>query len=284
MAYAACMTTDQHARIAAFRTLHETGCFTLPNPWDPGSAVWLAHAGFHALATTSAGFAFTQGLPDEVTAIPCTMMLEHIRAMCAATHLPVAADFQNGYGDTLEELAANVTACVHTGVAGLSIEDATGNPAAPLYDHDVAIARLRAARTAIDATGLPVVLTARCEAYLVNHPDAHRLVLDRLVAFAEAGADCLFAPKLPDLATVAEVVRAVAPRPLNVLVAAPGFTVAQLAERGVRRVSIGSALARVAWGAVIRSARQIAETGMFDSFADAASFAELDAVFGRRAR
>lgn len=253
----------------------------IPNPWDVGSAKYLGHLGFKALATSSAGVAFTRGLPDDVTAMSRDAMLEHIRDIVAATPLPVNADFQAGYADQPEAVATNVTACVATGVAGLSIEDATGDLVAPLYDRALAIERVRAARSAIDRAGVPIVLTARCEAFLVGHPDAARIVLDRLVAFADAGADCLYAPRLPDLAAVAAVVAAVAPKPVNVLVAshAPRFSVPRLADLGVRRVSVGSALARVAWGAFIRSATAILETGTFDSFADAASFGELDTVF-----
>lgn len=269
--------------VAAFRALHESGCFVLPNPWDIGSATLLQHVGFKALATTSAGVAFTRGRPDEVWAVPRDAMLAHIHEIVMATPLPVNADFQTGFADDPDTVAGNVTACVHTGVGGLSIEDATGDPAAPLYERGLAIARIRAARSAIDGTGIPVVLTARCEAFLIDHPDAARIVLDRLVAFAQAGADCLYAPALPDLDMVAAVVKAVAPKPVNVLVASPlpGFTVARLAELGVRRVSVGSALARVAWGAFLRSARSIVETGEFASFEGAAPFSELNAVFRR---
>src|SRR6202521_1450361 len=166
----------------------------MPNPWDVGSAIYLRRLGFKALATTSAGFAFTQGLPDSVSAVPRDLMLAHIREVVAATPLPVNADFQNGYADEPEGGAASVTVCIATGVAGLSIEDATGDSAAPLYDFDLAVERIKAARAAIDAAGLPVVLTARSEAYLVGQPDPARVALDRLVAFVEAGADCLFAP------------------------------------------------------------------------------------------
>jgi 2-methylisocitrate lyase-like PEP mutase family enzyme len=270
--------------LTAFRKLHESGCFVLPNPWDIGSAKLLQHAGFQSIATTSAGVAFTRGLPDEVWALPRNEMLTHIREMVAATALPVNADFQTGYANDLEELAANIVACVDTGVAGLSIEDATGEPSSPLFDRAEAIERVKVARAAIDGTGIPVVLTARCEAYLVKHPDAERIALDRLVAFAEAGADCLYAPTVIDPAQIAAIVKAVAPRPVNVLVSSSttGLTVPKLAELGVRRVSVGSALARVAWGAFLRSVHHIAQTGTFDSFGDAASFAELNAVFTRQ--
>ena len=267
--------------IAEFRALHDRGCFVLPNPWDIGSAVALHRLGYRALATTSAGFAFTRGLRDEVSAIPRDLMLAHIREIVAATPLPVNADFQNGYADDPETVAANVVRCVDTGVAGLSIEDATGDQSKPLYDRKDAIERVRSARDAIDATKTPVVLTARCEAWLVGHPEPAREAIDRLVAFADAGADCVFAPGVRDLDVIATMVKAVAPKPVNVLVSAPspGLTVASLTDVGVRRISVGSALARVAWGAFLRASRRIGETGDFDALGQAASFAELNELF-----
>jgi 2-methylisocitrate lyase-like PEP mutase family enzyme len=272
---------NQLTAVATFRALHESGCFVLPNPWDAGSAEYLRHLGFKALATTSAGFAFTQGLPDSVTAVPRDMMLEHIRAVVEATPLPVNADFQTGYADAPEGVAANVTLCVATGVAGLSIEDATGDNARPLYELDLAVERIRAARAAVDASGIPVVLTARCEAWLVGDPDPLRVSLERLTAFVEAGADCLYAPGVNKPDEIAAIVKAVAPKPVNVLVSAPdpGLAANRLADLGVRRISVGSALARVAWGAFISAARGIAETGTFEGFAGAASFAELNGLF-----
>ncbi len=276
------MTTSRTA-IAAFRTLHESGCFVIPNPWDIGSARLLAHAGFRALATSSAGLAFSLGRPDTVEALPLAAVLGHLVDIVGATGLPVNADFQNGYADDPDGVAANVTACIATGVAGLSIEDNTGRPDAPIYERALAIERIRAARAAIDASGSGVVLTARCEAYLVHHPDAARVVPDRLAAYAAAGADCLYAPSIPDLETVAALVRLVAPRPINVVVSAPapGFTLAGLAALGVRRVSIGSGLARVAWGAVGRAVAELASHGTFGGFAQSMPFAELDAMFRR---
>ncbi len=267
--------------VATFRKLHESGCFVLPNPWDVGSAVVLHKLGFQALATTSAGFAFTRGLPDAVSALTREAMLLHVAEIVAATPLPVNADFQAGFADDPEGVAENVTLCVHTGAAGLSIEDATGNPAAPLYEHAQAVERVKAARAAIDATGVPIVLTARCEAWLVQHPDPARIAIERLVAFADAGADCLFAPGVREAGTIASIVKAVAPRPLNVLVSAPSpeLTVARLGDLGVRRISVGSALARVAWGAFMRAARSIADTGTFGAFETAAPFADLNAMF-----
>lgn len=271
--------------VAAFRALHAAGCFLLPNPWDRGSA-WALHSlGYRALATTSSGAAFARALPDRVDAMPCADVLAHIAEIVAATPLPVNADFQNGHADDPELVAANVTACVATGAAGLSIEDATGDVAAPLYARDLAVARIRAARAAIDATATGVVLTARCEAWLVGDANPARTAIDRLVAFADAGADCLYAPGVRDQGTIAAIVRAVAPRPVNVLMSAPvpGLGLARLAELGVRRVSLGSALARVAWGAFLRAARGLADTGDFSVLADSAPFAELDALFAGRA-
>jgi 2-methylisocitrate lyase-like PEP mutase family enzyme len=272
---------NQPAAVATFRALHESGCFVLPNPWDVGSAVYLQQLGFKALATTSAGFAFTQGLPDSVSAVPRDLMLTHIREIAAATPLPLNADFQTGYADEPEAVAANVGLCIATGVAGLSIEDATGSAAAPLYDFDLAVERIKAARGAIDASGIPIVLTARCEAYLVGQADQFGIALKRLVAFADAGADCLFAPGVREPDEIAAMVKAVSPKPVNVLVSAPNpaLSVSRLAGLGVRRISVGSALARVAWGAFIRAARRIAEDGSFEGLAGAASFAELNGLF-----
>jgi 2-methylisocitrate lyase-like PEP mutase family enzyme len=271
----------QSSAIAKFRTMHESGCFVLPNPWDAGTAIYLEHLGFNALATTSSGFAFTLGLPDTVTAIKRDAMLGHIREVVEATPLPVNADFQNGYADEPEGVAANVALCIATSVAGLSIEDATGNNQAPLYETNLAIDRIKAARAAIDASGVPVILTGRCEAWLVGHPDPLSVALERLVAYAEAGADCLYAPGVSEPDEIVQIVKAVTPRPVNVLVSRPNpaLTFSRLTDLGVRRVSVGSALARVAWGAFIRSARSLKETGTFDSFADAASFQELDDLF-----
>ncbi len=265
----------------AFRDLHASGCFVLPNPWDAGSARFLQHCGFKALATTSSGYAFSHALPDEVWALSLEAVLEHFSEIVAATSLPVNADFQSGYAHEPEGVAANVALCVRTGVAGLSIEDSTGDQAEPLYARSLAVERIRAARAAIDAGGVPVLLTARCEAWLVGDADPLGTALDRLVAFAEAGADCLFAPGVRDADAIAAIVKAVAPKPVNVLVSSPvpGLSVSRLADLGVRRISVGSALARVAWGAFMRAARTIAETGSFDAFAEAASFAELDALF-----
>jgi 2-methylisocitrate lyase-like PEP mutase family enzyme len=267
--------------VATFRALHESGCFVLPNPWDIGTAMYLRSLGFKALATTSAGIAFSRGLPDAVWALSLDDTLAHIREIVVATPLPVNADFQNGYANDPEGIATNVTRCVLTGVAGLSIEDSTGDSKSALYEFELAVERIRAARAAIQATGIPVVLTARCEAWLVGHPDPARTALDRLVAFAEAGADCLYAPGVRDPNTIATIVKAVAPKPVNVLMSAPvpGLTLSKLADLGVRRVSVGSALARVAWGAFMNAARNIAEAGTFDNLGDAVPFQQLNDLF-----
>jgi len=273
--------TTQSIAIEKFRALHESGCFVLPNPWDAGTARYLEHLGFKAVATTSAGFAFSRALPDSVSAMPVDLVLAHVREIVEATTLPVNADFQNCYSHEPEGVAANVTRCLATGVAGLSVEDATGEDTNPLYDFALAIDRVKAARVAIDASGIPVVLTARCEAWLVGDRDPLRTALDRLIAFAAAGADCLYAPGVTKPDEIAAIVKAVAPKPVNVLVSTNNcdITMSQLADLGVRRVSVGGALARVAWGAFIQSAREIKEAGSFRSFADAAPFNELNSLF-----
>lgn len=270
----------QASAIAQFRALHQSGCFVLPNPWDVGTAIYLKHLGFKALATTSAGFAFSRGLPDGK--VPRDEMLAHIRDIAAATSLPVNADFLNGFADKPEDVAANVKLCVETGVAGLSIEDSTGDEAAPLYEESLATDRVHGARSTIDDSKIPVVLTARCEAWLVGHADPLNIARKRLIAFAEAGADCLYAPGVREPDQILELVKAVAPKPLNVLVSRPGekLSLAHLTDLGVRRISVGSALSAVAWGAFIRAAREIAESGTFDSLAGAVPFAEINSIFG----
>jgi 2-methylisocitrate lyase-like PEP mutase family enzyme len=264
---------------STFRALHESSCFVIPNPWDVGSAKCLAHLGFKALATTSAGFAFTLGRPDRLDALPRDLVLAHARDLVAATPLPVNLDYQNGYADDPAGVAENVALAITTGVAGLSVEDATGNDEKPLYETALAVERIRAARKAIDDSGKPVFLTARCEAQLLGVPDATKIVLERMTAFAEAGADCVFAPAVLDLNEIRAIVKAAAPKPVNVLVPRPGLTVAQLAEAGVRRISVGSALARVAFGTFLRAAQTIATEGTFDVLGSAAPFAELNAIF-----
>ena len=279
------MNNDHNSRQAAavkeFHELHKDGCFIIPNPWDIGTAKFLAHLGFKALATTSAGFAFSRGLPDEVTALSKEDVLKHANEIAAATSLPVNADFQSGYADSPEGVASNVVSCIQTGIAGLSIEDATGNKNEILYEKSIAVERLRAARAAIDSTGIPVILTARCEAYLYDIPNPEKIVMERMTAFADAGADCLFAPGVLDAAVISQIVKEVAPKPVNVIVYKPGtgLTFSKLADLGVRRISVGSALARTAWGAFIKTAKNILETGAFDSFESAASFDELNKLF-----
>jgi 2-methylisocitrate lyase-like PEP mutase family enzyme len=272
----------QSSAVAQFRALHESGCFVLANPWDVGTAVYLQQLGFKALATTSAGFAFSRGKPDGGVALD--EMLSHIGEVVAATPLPVNADFLNGFADKPEDISTNVKLCIESGVAGLSIEDNSENSAAPLYEKNLAVDRIRAARNAIDASGVPVLLTGRCEAWLVKIPDPFRVALDRLVAYAEAGADCLYAPGVQKPDEIADIVKAIAPKPVNVLVS--GFnrelSLSQLADLGVRRISVGSGLAAVAWGAFIRAARSIATTGRFDAFANAVPFAEINEVFSKR--
>src|SRR6185436_13631368 len=232
---------SRQSAVAAFRALHASGCFVLPNPWDVGSAVYLRQLGFRALATTSAGFAFTRALSDDVGVVPRDAMLAHFREIVGATPLPVNADFQAAYADEPEGVAANVARCVATGVAGLSVEDATGDAAAPLHERALAVERIRAARAAIDASGVPVVLTARCEAWLVGEPDPARVSIDRLVAYAEAGADCLYAPGVRGPGEIEAIVLAVSPLPVHVLMSAPGegLSLARLEDLGVRRVSVG---------------------------------------------
>jgi 2-methylisocitrate lyase-like PEP mutase family enzyme len=262
-----------------FRDLHASGCFVMPNAADAGSAVLLHRLGFPAVASTSGGYAFALGRPDGPHAVSIDDTLAHLRDLVAATPLPVNADFQNGFAEEPEGVAANVTRCVGTGVAGLSIEDAVGD--GTLYDQDLAVERIRAARAAIDATGVPVVLTARCEAALVGHPDAMRVILDRMPAFAAAGADCLYAPGLATVEQVRDVVAAAAPLPVNVLAGEKGpvRTVGELADLGVRRVSVGSALARAAWGGFLRAARPLAEEGSFAGLAGAEPYGWLNSTF-----
>jgi 2-methylisocitrate lyase-like PEP mutase family enzyme len=260
-----------------FRKLHENGCFVIPNPWNVGSARYLQGLGFKALATTSSGYAHAQGYSDgEVTR---DMVLAHCREIAAAADVPVNADFENGYAEDPEGVAANVKLCVATGVAGLSIEDFTGREADPLYPFDKAVARVRAARVAIDEAGGEVVFTARTEGFIHKRPDLDETI-GRLKAFSDAGADCLYAPGIKTREQIEAIVNAVAPKPVNLLMSwAGGFMVADIAEMGVRRISVGGTLARAAMHAFIKSARSIVEQGTFDSFAGVVSNAELNAFF-----
>ena len=265
---------------AVFRKLHERGCFVMPNPWDVGSARYLQSLGFPALATTSSGFAFSRGLPDASAAVPRELVLAHLAEIVAATELPVNADFQAGYGATPEAVAASVRLCVATGVAGLSIEDATGDADRPLYELTEAVERVRAARSAIDAAGADVLLTARAECHLVGHPQPLPESIKRLRAYAEAGADVLYAPGPRQSDVLREIVAAVAPKPVNVLVSADiGLRVSDVAALGVRRISVGSGLARAAWTAFLGAARALAWDGDFSGFAGLVSFSELDGFF-----
>jgi 2-methylisocitrate lyase-like PEP mutase family enzyme len=274
--------TDLDARRAAFRRLHDSGCFVIPNPWDIGTARYLQHLGFQALATTSSGFSFSKGLPDTDWAVPRDAALAHIAEIAAATDLPVNADYESGYAHEAEEVGHNVRLCVETGVSGLSIEDATGNPEKPLYDLDHATERIKAARMAIDATGADVLLTARAECYLVGHPDPLKESIRRLEAYAEAGADVLYAPGPRAPADIKAIVDAAAPRPVNILMSRnTGFMVADLAALGVRRISVGSSLARAAWGGFINAARLMAEEGSFAGFDSATAFDDLNEFFRR---
>jgi 2-methylisocitrate lyase-like PEP mutase family enzyme len=278
------MTNKQQTAIETFRALHESGCFVLPNPWDAGSAIYLERLGFKALATTSAGVAFARGFSDGPAPMTRDLMLDHFRELAAAVFLPVNADFQNGYADEPAEVAANVKLCIATGVAGLSIEDNSASAEQPLYDFDLAIERIKAARQAIDEARVPVLFTARCEAWLVGDQNPLRTSLARLVAYAEAGADCLYAPGVSAPEEIAQIVQAVAPKAVNVLVSSNNcsLTVSQLTDLGVRRISVGGALARAAWAGFIKSAKEIHEQGSFSSFAEAAPFGELNDLFRDR--
>ena len=261
----------------AFLRLHESGCFVIPNPFDVGTARYLQHLGFRALATTSAGFAFSRGLPDN--SVPRDMMLAHIAEIVAAADIPVNADFEAGYAHDPNGVAESVRLCCETGVAGLSIEDSTGDASKPLYDLDQALERVRAARAAIDRAGGEVIFTARSEGFIRGRPDMEETVR-RLKAYAQAGADCLYAPGLKTREEMKTVIEAVAPKPVNILMGTPSdVSVNDLAKLGARRISVGGSLARAAWGAFIRAAKEIAEAGTFNGFTDAAPGADLNQLF-----
>ena len=269
--------TPSDDRRATFRRLHQSGCFVIPNPWDLGSARLLARLGFPALATTSAGFAWSLGRADN--GVSLEEALAHFRAMAGGVELPVNADFEGGFATEPAEVGANVALAAGTGVAGLSIEDSTGDASHPLFDFGLAVERIRAARAAIDTGGTGVLLTGRSEGFIVGRPDLAETIR-RLTAYAEAGADCLYAPGLRTKGDIAAVVRAVAPKPVNALVGSDFVTVAELAELGVRRISVGGALARAAWTGFLQAAKEIAEQGTFTSLAGAVSFADLNGSFG----
>jgi methylisocitrate lyase len=267
-------TTD---RTRTFHRLHERGCFVIPNPWDVGSARVLAQLGFPALATTSSGFAWSRGRPDNQVSMDDA--LAHFRSIAESVDVPVNADFEGGFAVAPAAVGANVAAATVTGIAGLSIEDSTGDPASPLFDFGLAVERIEAARRAIDESGTGVLLTGRSEGFIVGRPDLDETIR-RLRAYAEAGADCLYAPGIRARKDIVAVVEAVSPKPLNVLVGSDFTTVAELAEAGVRRISVGGALARAAWTGFLQAAHEIAERGTFTALGSAVPFAEVDGLFG----
>lgn len=268
--------TDSTARVETFRQLHESGCFVMPNPWDVGSARALEQLGFKALATTSAGFAWSIGRADNQ--ITLEQALRHLRAIADAVKVPVNADFEGGFAVAPHDVAANVKLAAATGISGLSIEDSTGDPAQPLHDFELAVERVRAARSAIDEIGTGVVLTGRSEGFVCGRPDIKETIR-RLCAYAEAGADCLYAPRLESIEHVVAVVAAVAPKPVNLLINAPFITVAEAAALGVRRISVGGTLARTAWGGFLEAAKEIANAGTFSRFDQ---LPNVDALFHKR--
>jgi 2-methylisocitrate lyase-like PEP mutase family enzyme len=263
-------------RCRTFRLLHESGCFVIPNPWDLGSARLLAQLGFQALATTSAGLAWSLGRRDSHVSLEAT--LANLRSISQGVEIPVNADFEGGFAAAPEAVHANVAAATSTGIAGLSIEDATGDASSPLYDFSLAVERIQAARRAIDESGTGIVLTGRSEGFRFGRPDL-RETIRRLTAFAEAGADCLYAPGLRAMSDISALVAAVAPKPVNVLVGTDFTTVAELAEAGVRRISVGGALARAAWAGFLQSAQEIARQGTFTGLSRAVPFDEIDGLF-----
>lgn len=269
----------QSPQVDAFRRLHESGCFVMPNPWDEGSARWLRGQGFKALASTSAGFAFTQGRADQD--VPRDMMLAHLAELVKVVpDLPINADFENGYADTPDGVAANVKLCIATGVAGLSIEDATGRAGEALYPFELAVERIRAARRAVDETGSGVLLTARAECFLTGHPEPLKEAVRRIEAYAEAGADVLYAPGPRTVEDIGAIVAAAGGKPVNALVYGDfGLSVSDIAAAGARRISIGGALARAAWAAFIEATRLIKDEGSFKGFAGNGPSAPLNPFF-----
>jgi 2-methylisocitrate lyase-like PEP mutase family enzyme len=263
-------------RRRVFRELHQTGCFVIPNPWDLGSARLLVQLGFKALATTSSGFAWSLGRRDNHVSLEET--LGHVRSVAQGVDVPVNADFEGGFATSPEAVAANVTAATATGIAGLSIEDSTGVASDPLFDFTLAVERIRSARRAIDDSGTGILLTGRSEGFIVGRPDLAETIR-RLTAYAEAGADCLYAPGIRTTTDIASVVKAVGPKPVNVLVGSDFATVAELAGLGVRRISVGGALARAAWSGFLLAAKEIAERGTFTGLARAVPFADVNGSF-----
>jgi 2-methylisocitrate lyase-like PEP mutase family enzyme len=268
--------TPQDKR-AAFRKLHESGCFVLPNPFDVGSAKALEHLGFKAVASTSAGFAWTIAKADNRVTVD--EVCDHLAAISAAVDIPVNADFEGGFAVEPEGVATNVARAVKTGLAGLSIEDSTGDKTKPLFDRNLSIERIKAARKAIDADKSGVLLTGRCEAFLWGVTDL-KLVIDRLLAYSDAGADCLYAPGLKSKDDIAAVVKAVAPKPFNLLIGASGLSLEQARDIGVRRISVGGSLARAAWGGFMKAAKEMAEKGTFTELANGYPGGELNKMFG----
>jgi 2-methylisocitrate lyase-like PEP mutase family enzyme len=267
-------TTD---RCRLFHQLHQSGCFVIPNPWDVGSARLLAGLGFKALATTSSGFAWSLGRSDNRVSLD--EALGHLRSVAKAVEVPVNADFEGGFASDPDQVGQNVAAAATTGVAGLSIEDSTGDPSNPLFEFDLSVERIRAARAALDDRGMDIVLTGRSEGFIVGRPDLKETIR-RLTAYAEAGADCLYAPGIRTQQEIAAVVAAVAPKPVNVLVGSDFTTVADLARAGVRRISTGGALARAAWTGFLEAAKEIADQGTFTQLGRAVSFADINGAFG----
>ena len=264
-------------RRETFRRLHESGCFAIPNPWDIGTAKYLQHLGFKAIATTSAGFAFSRGLSDG--GVERDEMLAHIRELVEATDIPVNADFENGYADEPTWCAENARLCAETGVAGLSIEDAADRKESPLYDVDLAVERIHAVREALHGTNC--LLVGRAEGFLVGRENLDQ-VIKRLMKYSEAGADCLYAPGFNDRESNKAIVEAVAPKPVNVLIGGPaGLTMRDAEEIGARRVSVGGAFARAAWGGFIRSAKELMDKGTFEELKNGASYGELQNLFSR---
>ena len=261
---------------AAFRTLHQSGCFIIPNPFDVGSARALQHLGFKALASTSAGFAWTIAKADN--RVTLDEVCDHLTALCAAVDLPVNADFEGGFAHEADKVGVNVARGVKTGVAGLSIEDSTGDTANPLYEFGLAVERIKAARKAIDAGNSGVLLTGRCEAYLVGQPNL-ALVIDRLKAYSDAGADCLYAPGIKTREDIAAIVKAVAPKPVNLLIGASGLSLQEATDLGVRRISVGGSLARSAWAGFMKAAREMADKGTFTELAGGYPGGELNKMF-----
>lgn len=268
--------TDASPQCQSFRQLHKSGCFVIPNPWDLGSARLLAGLGFPALATTSSGFAWSVGRPDNHVTLD--QALAHFQSIVGGVRIPVNADFEGGFAVAPEQVAANVTAATSTGVAGLSIEDSTGDASSPLFEYTLAVERMNAARRAIDDSGTGVLLTGRSEGFIVGRPDLAETIR-RLIGYAEAGADCLYAPGIRTMGEIAAVVSAVAPKPVNVLAYGDFTTVAELAEAGVRRISVGGALARAAWGGFLEAAREIAQHGTFTALSRAVPGADMNRAF-----